>query len=105
MKTTLVALRPLEPGKPIPIVERDELGALVGAWIGYWSDKRETVALYPDFKNKFVTWRVAANKKVVNDRMVRRENNCSYTPPPKVKATTSLSIPAKENVVQERMDV
>ena len=105
MRTTLVALRPLEPGKPIPIVERDESGALVGAWTGYWSDKRETVALYPDFKNKFITWRVATNKKVVNDRMVRIEKNYSYVPTPKIKTVTSLSIPAKENVVQERMNI
>ena len=105
MRTTLVALRPLEPGKPIPIVERDESGALVGAWTGYWSDKREKVALYPDFKNKFVTWRVATNKKVVSDRMIRVENNYSYTVSPKALKATSITTPAKENVVQERMDV
>lgn len=70
--TRYIAVRPLEPGKPVDVLERDEAGALVGAWHGYWSFKRGTVALYPNGKNRYVSWPggVLPQKRVVSDRVV-----------------------------------
>lgn len=72
MEATYEALRPLEPGKPVPVIERNELGALVGAWIGYWNYKSGTVTLYPDARNPFVHWPggKVGGKKTVSDRMI-----------------------------------
>lgn len=72
----LVALQPLEPGKPVDVVERDESGALVGAWHGYWSFKRGTVALYPNPKNRYVTWPNGElpKKRIVSDREIKANN-------------------------------
>ena len=74
--TRYIAVRPLEPGKPVDVLERDEAGALVGAWHGYWSFKRGTVALYPNPKNRFVSWPggVLPQKRVVSDRVVSVQN-------------------------------
>ena len=83
MNTTYEAVRPLEDGKPVPVVEKDETGALVGAWIGYWSRKRQTVALYPDVKNRFVNWpggRIPSSRRLVSDMYVKcRERSSSST--------------------------
>ncbi len=72
MNSKYIAVRPLEPGKPVDVLERDELGALVGAWHGYWNFKRGTVALYPNGKNRYVSWPdgVLPQKRVVSDRVV-----------------------------------
>ena len=72
----LVALQPLEPGKPVDVVERDESGALVGAWHGYWSFKRGTVALYPNPKNRYVAWPNGElpKKRIVSDREIKVNN-------------------------------
>jgi hypothetical protein len=71
--TRYIAVRPLEPGKPVDVLERDELGALVGAYFGYWNYKRGTVALYPNPKNRFVSWPggVLPQKRIVSDRSIR----------------------------------
>ena len=76
MRTTYTAVKPLEPGKPVDVVERDESGALVGAWHGYWSFKRGTVALYPNGKNRYVTWPNGElpKKRIVSDREVTGKN-------------------------------
>ena len=76
MRTTYTAVKPLEPGKPVDVVERDESGALVGAWHGYWSFKRGTVALYPNPKNRYVTWPNGElpKKRIVSDREVTVKN-------------------------------
>ena len=74
MKTTYEAVRPLEPGKPVAVVERNEAGALVGAYHGYWNFKSGTVSLYPDIKNRFVNWpegRVPKDKRVISDRYIK----------------------------------
>lgn len=74
MKTMYEAVRPLEPGKPVAVVERNELGALVGAYLGYWNFKRGTVALYPDYKNRFVNWpdgKVPSKRIVISDSLIR----------------------------------
>ena len=121
MTTTYEAVRPLEDGKPVPVCERDEKGALVGAWIGYWSFKRGTVALYPDVRNKFVNWpggRVPRDKRVVSDRTIKiRNSKCKIrneTPHPSAEPTPSPTgegrgeswrdrkLPMKG---QERMDI
>ena len=75
--TRYIAVRPLEPGKPVDVLERDELGALVGAWHGYWNFKRGTVALYPNPRNRFVTWPggVLPQKRIVSDRTVKIRNS------------------------------
>ena len=68
------AVKPLEPGKAVDVLERDENGCLVGAWIGYWNFRRGTVALYPNVKNRFVNWpggRIPSSKIVVSDRQIR----------------------------------
>lgn len=76
MRTTYTAVKPLEPGKPVDVVERDESGALVGAWHGYWSFKRGTVALYPNPKNRYVAWPNGElpKKRIVSDREVTVKN-------------------------------
>ena len=83
MITTYEAVRPLEDGKPVPVFERDESGALVGAWIGYWSRKRQTVALYPDVKNRVAYWpggRIPSSRRLVSDRYVKcKERSSSST--------------------------
>lgn len=71
--TRYIAVRPLEPGKPVDVLERDEAGALVGAWHGYWNYNRGTVGLYPNPRNKYVNWpggRIP-EKRIVSDRAVR----------------------------------
>ena len=76
MNSKYIAVRPLEPGKPVDVLERDEAGALVGAWHGYWNYNRGTVGLYPNPKNRFVTWPggVLPQKRVVSDRVVSVQN-------------------------------
>ena len=76
MSTRYTAVKPLEPGKPVDVVERDESGALVGAWHGYWSFKRGTVALYPNPKNRYVAWPNGElpKKRIVSDREVTVKN-------------------------------
>ncbi len=70
MKTTLTANRRLVPGERIGIDERDEHGALVGSWDGYYRPDTGTVVLYPR-KDPFCYWRVARTKHEVSDRAVR----------------------------------
>ena len=74
--TRYIAVRPLEPGKPVDVLERDEAGALVGAWHGYWSFKRGTVALYPNPRNKYINWpgNKIPEKRIVSDRSIRVQN-------------------------------
>ena len=112
MTTTYEAVRPLEDGKPVPVCERDESGALVGAWIGYWSFKRGTVALYPDVRNKFVNWpggRVPRDKRIVSDRYVKirnlkSENRNKSLPSEKTKVPKSQTGAAmKEILGQEKI--
>ena len=71
MERTFEALGRLVPNEAVAVLERDEHGALVGAYKGYWNFKRGTVALYPDYRNPFVSWRGGATKKVVADRYVK----------------------------------
>ena len=72
--TTYEAVRPLVPGGAVEVFERDENGFLVGAYFGYWNANRQTVALYPNVKNRFVNWpggRIPSGRIVVSDRSVR----------------------------------
>ena len=68
---TYEAMGRLVPNEAVSVLERDENGALVGAYKGYWNFKRGTVTLYPDYRNPFVSWRGGAAKKVVADRYVK----------------------------------
>ena len=89
---TYICYEPLIENKPISIVERDEHGALVGAYIGYYDYKHFVVRLYPDFKNKLVTWRGAPRKKTVsayNVRCMARQDGKKEKP---VKSQTSAGI-------------
>lgn len=109
--TRYIAVRPLEPGKPVDVLERDELGALVGAWHGYWNFKRGTVSLYPNPRNRFVTWPggVLPQKRIVSDRniLVRNSkfeirNERATTPHPSALMTPSPP-DKREGYVQERI--
>lgn len=75
--TIYTALKPLQPDRPVDVIERDEQGALVGAWHGYWNFKRGTVALYPNGKNRYVSWPggVLPLKRVVSDRVILIRNS------------------------------
>ena len=94
--TTYEALKPLEPGRAVEVIERDENGHLVGSWFGYWNFKRQTVALYPNVKNRFVNWpggRIPQSKRLVSDRVVYIAAQKAVLPPkaepPKVKTESS----------------
>ena len=68
------AVKPLEPGKAVNVLERDENGLIIGAYFGYWNFNRQTVALYPNVKNKYVNWpkgRIPSGRIVVSDRQIR----------------------------------
>ena len=107
--TRYIAVRPLEPGKPVDVLERDEAGALVGAWHGYWNYNRGTVGLYPNPRNKYVNWpggRIP-EKRIVSDRAVRVQSA-------KVSSSSTASGPpssilgkaeAEGYVKQERMEI
>ena len=72
--STFEAVKPLEPGKAVDVLERDENGMMIGAYFGYWNFKRQTVALYPNVKNRFVNWpggRIPSGRIVVSDRQIR----------------------------------
>ena len=84
------AMGRLIPNEVVAVLERDENGALVGAYKGYWNFKRGTVTLYPDYRNPFVSWRGGgATKKVVSDRVVRVRADAKGTPHPSAKPTPS----------------
>lgn len=71
--TTFIAVRPLENGRPVEIIEKNEQGFLVGAWFGYWNAGRGTVALYPNVTNHCVNWpggRAPQGKIIISDRLV-----------------------------------
>ena len=86
---TYEAMGRLVPNVAVSVLERDENGALVGAYKGYWNFKRGTVTLYPDYRNPFVSWRGGAAKKVVSDRVVRVRADAKGTPHPSAKPTPS----------------
>lgn len=69
MKTTLTSDRPLEPGVTLKISERDESGALVGFYKGYWYPERQVVELYPTH-NPYCWWRVPRVKHAVSEWIV-----------------------------------
>ena len=71
MERTYEAMGRLVPNEAVSVLERDEHGALVGAYKGYWNYKRGTVALYPDMRHPFVRWSGTPVKKVVADRYVK----------------------------------
>lgn len=71
MERTYEALGRLVPNEAVAVLERDEHGALVGAYKGYWNFKRGTVTLYPDLRHPFVRWSGTPAKKVVADRYVK----------------------------------
>ena len=100
---TYEAMGRLVPNEAVSVLERDDNGALVGAYKGYWNFKRGTVTLYPDYRNPFVSWRGGAAKKVVSDRVVRvradaRSSSSTASGPPspilgkaKTKVVTNMT--------------
>lgn len=73
-----IALKPLDPGKAVEVLERDDKGVLVGAWFGYWNFKKGTVALYPNVANHNVNWPggvIPKGRRVISDRMVSVRNS------------------------------
>ena len=108
--TRYIAVRPLEPGKPVDVLERDELGALVGAWHGYWNFKWETVALYPNPRNKYINWpgNKIPEKRIVSDRSIQVQNAEGRVQSAKVSSSSTASGPpspilGKAEAVQERI--
>ena len=94
MNTRFEAVRPLEPGKPVEIHERDERGFLVGAWIGYWNFKWGIVMLYPNVKNRFVNWpggRIPDGKRQISDRLVTVRGNDAVQDKPSVPQRSEIS--------------
>lgn len=86
MSTSYEAVKPLEPGRPVDVLERNEHGLLIGAWHGYWNYKRGTVALYPNPWNRLVWWPggTIPSKRVVSDRVVNvRQVEPAALPPAK----------------------
>lgn len=71
MSTTYTAAKPLKPNTPIPVLERDENGTLIGAYTGYWNYKHETVRLYPNVRHPGVWWRGTPAKKLISDRAIK----------------------------------
>lgn len=73
-----IAMKPLEAGRRVEILERNTAGHLVGAWVGFWNPKRGTVTLYPNVANHFANWpggRVPQGSIVVSDRLVETQNS------------------------------
>ena len=79
MERTYEAMGRLVPNEAVAVLERDEHGALVGAYKGYWNFKRGTVSLYPDMRHPFVRWSGTPVKKVVADRYVKVRESSSST--------------------------
>ena len=87
MKTTLESNRPLEPGVALMISERDENGALVGYYKGYWVPDRHAIDLYP-MHNPYCWWRVPRVKHEVSEYVVSVPGpvrTVSGSAPPQVK--------------------
>jgi hypothetical protein len=87
---TYVSRDPIVANRPLSITERDEQGALVGAWIGYYNYKRFEIALYPDFKNKFVQWRVQPGKKIIPANRVKYDKPPQKENTPKSQTSSAL---------------
>ena len=85
------ANKPLKPNVGVGVIERDEQGAIVGAYTGYWNFGRHTVALYPDMRHPFVRWRGTPRKKVINDSLIRvnAETKSEVKAPGVIKSQTS----------------
>lgn len=109
---TYEAMGRLVPNEAVSVLERDENGALVGAYKGYWNFKRGTVTLYPDYRNPFVSWRGGATKKVVSDRIVKcrvQSSERRVTPHPsaetKVVMNATRQLKSLPIMGQERMKI
>ena len=101
-----IALKPLDPGKAVEVLERDDKGVLVGAWFGYWNFKKGTVALYPNVANHNVNWPggvIPKGRQVISDRSVKRKDNAELTPPATAKAAPPLSEGEANGGVQQQM--
>jgi hypothetical protein len=73
MKTKLTCKK-LLPGVAIPVSERNEVGALVGFWKGFWFPRSQVVRLYPAC-NPFCVWQVARTPKNVSDVLIHVEKD------------------------------
>lgn len=66
----------LKENYPHSIIERNEEGALVGAYTGYYDFKSFAVRLYPKY-HPFVVWRAKPNKILISASLIK------CTPPKK----------------------
>ena len=99
--TIYKALKPLKPGKPVDVLEKDENDNLVGAWVGYWNFKRGTVALYPNYHNRFAAWPggiIPSKRRVVSDRMIK-------TPIQQVQTRATITNPIKSQTDKAMRDL
>ena len=120
MKTTLTSDRPLEPGVALKISERDETGALVGFYKGYWYPERQAVELYP-MHNPFCWWRVPRVRHTVSEWIVEvpgpirtkdgqtipqsRSDSSLYIKEPRSAVQSSTSKAMKDLIGQEKMKI
>lgn len=101
--TRYIALKPLNPGRPVEVLEKDDRGFIVGAWFGYWNFKKGIVALYPNVTNHAANWPggvIPKGKQVISDRLVEHEvkaaskatpnSSAMPTPSPKVEGNSGV---------------
>ncbi len=88
-----IARQRLEPNKPISIIERDARGGVVGTYTGYWSSKRRSVTLYPDYRHPAYKPGVTLKKHTVFDGYVRVEAPAAEKKKvPEVRSQTAKAI-------------
>lgn len=93
----------LVPNRGHSIVERDELGNIIGAYTGYWNPSRQLVVLYPDYRHPAVKAGQKLIKRQIYDGLVRCKK--ADASPTKVeggvKSQTSRAM--KDLIGQERI--
>ena len=106
-----IAMQPLVPGRRVDVLEKNEHNHTIGAYYGYWNYKTQTVALYPNVRNRYVNWpdgKIPDKKKYVSDRdvAVRRADGTTSS----FRSSQRSSAPAAQEssemvapAVQERM--
>ena len=97
MASTFTTKVRMKPNVGAEVLERDENGALIGAYTGYWSFKRHTVALYPNVRHPFVHWRGRPQKLLVSEKLVLYVGEDK----PEVQCVKSQTSKAMKEVIKE----